>query len=230
MADQVERASAANRVYAVTKELILNGELPTGSLISEGEIAARVEVSRTPVREAFLRLEAEELLALHPKRGAVVVPVPPGEAADVLDLRQALEHSAAERIARGGGLGPDGQERLRLLITRQRELADAGDVAGFATADEAFHCGIVEASGNRLATRFYATLGDRQRRMGLAALGPRPSRLHVVADEHETLLAHLVSGASDAFAETLRAHLLAAHGAPGGGPGGGGRGSMGSEA
>ncbi|SEK54556.1 GntR family transcriptional regulator [Nonomuraea pusilla] len=209
------RASAAHRVYAATKELILNGELPAGSLISEGEIAQRVQVSRTPVREAFLRLEAEELLTLHPKRGAVVVPVPPGEAADVLELRQALEHSAAERIARDG-LAAEGEAALRELIARQRELAEAGDVSGFAAADEAFHRGIVEASGNRLAARFYATLGDRQRRMSVSALRPRPHRLHVLADEHETLLGHLVAGASDDFAAALRGHLIATHGDPGG--------------
>lgn len=213
MTENAGRTSAAHRVYAATKELILNGELPAGSLISEGEIAERVHVSRTPVREAFLRLQAEELLALHPKRGAVVVPVPPGEAADVLELRQALEQGAAERIARNG-LAAQDEAALRELLARQRELARAADVSGFAAADEAFHRGIVEASGNGLATRFYTTLGDRQRRMGVSALRSRPHRLHVLADEHEILLGHLLARASDAFAAALRSHLVATHGAP----------------
>jgi DNA-binding GntR family transcriptional regulator len=212
--EKAQRASAAQTVYALTKELILSGELAPGTLISEGEIAERVQVSRTPVREAFLRLESEELLALHPKRGAVVVPVPAGEAADVLELRQALEQSAAERIARDG-LAAEAAARLRELIGRQRELAHTGDVDAFAAADEAFHRGIVEASGNRLAGRFYATLGDRQRRMSISALSPRPQRLHVLADEHEGLLAHLVAGDAAAFSQALRAHLAATHGAPG---------------
>ncbi|MBW8093451.1 MULTISPECIES: GntR family transcriptional regulator [Streptomyces] len=214
MASQTGRSSAAQTVYSVTKELILSGELAAGTLISEGEIAERVRVSRTPVREAFLRLESEELLALHPKRGAVVVPVPPGEAADVLELRQALEQSAAERIVRDG-LTADREGRLRELIAAQRERAEAGDVHGFAAADEAFHRGIVEASGNRLASRFYSTLGDRQRRMSVSALRPRPERLHVLADEHETLLGHLLAGAADTFGAALRAHLTATHGVPG---------------
>ncbi|MEU1161085.1 GntR family transcriptional regulator [Streptomyces sp. NPDC005921] len=214
MAEGAGRASAAQTVYAVTKELILSGELAAGTLISEGEIAERVQVSRTPVREAFLRLESEELLALHPKRGAVVVPVPAGEAADVLELRQALEQSAAQRIARHG-LVRESEDGLRGLIARQRELAQVGDVHAFAAADEAFHRGIVEASGNRLASRFYAALGDRQRRMSVSVLQPRPQRLHVLADEHETLLGHLVTKAADTFAETLRAHLAGTHGTPG---------------
>ncbi len=213
MADPAKRPSAAHTAYAVTKELILSGELPGGSLISEGEIAERVCVSRTPVREAFLRLESEELLALHPKRGAVVVPVPPGEAADVLELRLALERSAAERIARSGLRG-DHHEKMRELLRRQRALAEAADVGRFADADEAFHRCIVEASGNRLASRFYATLGDRQRRMSISALRPRPERLSLLADEHEALLDHLLGGDSAAFASALLGHLTATHGSP----------------
>ncbi|MEU7915170.1 GntR family transcriptional regulator [Microbispora bryophytorum] len=213
MADPAKRPSAAHTAYAVTKELILSGELPGGSLISEGEIAERVRVSRTPVREAFLRLESEELLALHPKRGAVVVPVPPGEAADVLELRLALERSAAERIARIGLRG-DHHERMRELLRRQRALAEAADVGRFADADEAFHRCIVEASGNPLAGRFYATLGDRQRRMSITALRPRPERLSLLADEHEALLRHLLDGDSAAFAAALLGHLTATHGSP----------------
>ncbi|MET8866049.1 GntR family transcriptional regulator [Nonomuraea sp. NPDC004580] len=213
MPETAKRPSAAHAAYTVTKELILSGELPGGSLISEGEIAERVRVSRTPVREAFLRLESEELLALHPKRGAVVVPVPPGEAADVLELRLALERSAAERIARTG-LPGEYDQRMRDLLARQRDLAAAADVGGFAEADEAFHRCIVEASGNRLAGRFYATLGDRQRRMSLSALRLRPERLPLLAGEHETLLEHLRGGDGAAFAAALEAHLTATHGTP----------------
>jgi DNA-binding GntR family transcriptional regulator len=211
MSETAKRPSAAQTAYAVTKELILSGELPGGTLISEGEIAERVQVSRTPVREAFLRLESEELLALHPKRGAVVVPVPPGEAADVLELRLALERSAAERIARTG-LPDEHDQRMRDLLARQRELAAAGDVGKYAEADEAFHRSIVEASGNRLAARFYATLGDRQRRMSISALRLRPERLPLLTGEHETLLDHLRAGGTTAFGEALHAHLTATHG------------------
>ncbi|GAA2213469.1 GntR family transcriptional regulator [Nonomuraea monospora] len=213
MPEPAKRPSAAHTAYAVTKELILSGELAGGSLISEGEIAERVQVSRTPVREAFLRLESEELLALHPKRGAVVVPVPPGEAADVLELRLALERAAAERLAHIG-LPEEHHGRMRELLARQRALAEVADVGGFAHADEAFHRCIVEASGNRLAARFYATLGDRQRRMSVHALRPRPERLALLADEHETLLGHLMSGDSAAFSEALLDHLTATHGSP----------------
>jgi DNA-binding GntR family transcriptional regulator len=68
-----------------------------GRLLSELEVAAQLGVSRTPVHEAFLRLAAEDLLDPLPRRGAVVVPVPPREATDLLEMRIAIEASAVRR-------------------------------------------------------------------------------------------------------------------------------------
>lgn len=69
--------TAAERAYRFTKAGILDGTLPAGELISEGQVARPLQLSRTPVREAFLQLQAEGLLKLFPKRGALVVPVSP---------------------------------------------------------------------------------------------------------------------------------------------------------
>ena len=115
--------------------------------------------------------------------GAVVVPVSPGEAQDVLELRQALETAAAARLARRG-LAEHHAQELRQLIDRQRERASAADVEGFAEVDEAFHRTVVDASGNALSSRFYGTLTDRQRRMSVFALTPRPERLGLLVEEH----------------------------------------------
>ncbi|MFD5470744.1 GntR family transcriptional regulator [Streptomyces sp. NPDC127105] len=214
-ASAAARVPAAERAYDLTKELIIGGQLPGGSLISEGEIAERTSLSRTPVREAFLRLQAEGLLQLFPKRGAVVVPVGPGEAEDVLELREALESSAVRRIARRAGPLTDLVSRLSGLIDVQREHAGRADVAGFAEADEAFHHAIVAASGNDLAERFYGTLRDRQRRMAVQLLQPQPGRLAPLIGEH-TLLAERIADRDDAgFAGALRAHLDAHRGATG---------------
>ena len=92
------RESAAERVYGEVKELILTNGIAGGELISEGEIAQRCSVSRTPVREAFLRLEAEGWMRLYPKRGALVVPVGQSEARDVVDARLLLEGHALSLI------------------------------------------------------------------------------------------------------------------------------------
>ncbi|QRP43539.1 GntR family transcriptional regulator [Amycolatopsis sp. FDAARGOS 1241] len=202
---------AADRAYRLTKELVLTGELPGGHLFSEGEIAERLGVSRTPVREAFLRLQVEGLLNLIPKRGAVVVPVPPGEAEDVLDAREAVEGAAVRRLVRRPDLIPDALEQLRAVLGTQRGHAEAGDLHGFAEADELFHRTIVAAGGNALLLDFYATLADRQRRMNVHALRPVPTLLPVVLREHEDLLTIIERADADAFGPALRAHLDQVH-------------------
>jgi DNA-binding GntR family transcriptional regulator len=206
-----ELEPAADRAYAVTKELVLSGELPGGHLFSEGDIATRLDMSRTPVREAFLRLQAEGLLQLIPKRGVVVVPVPPGEAEDVLDAREAIESAAVRRLLRRPELVPAALDEMRAALRVQRLYADAGDLSAFAEADETFHRTIVTAGRNELMLGFYATLADRQRRMSIRALGPTPEQLPVVLREHEALIAIIDAGDDVAFASALRDHLSGTH-------------------
>ncbi|GAA2484358.1 hypothetical protein GCM10010198_38850 [Nocardia seriolae] len=97
--------SAAERAYHEIKERILSGKLPGGELISENEMAGELGTSRTPVREAFLRLETEGWMRLYPKRGALVVPAPSHEAEHVIHARYVVETGAVDaltRVARAG--------------------------------------------------------------------------------------------------------------------------------
>jgi DNA-binding GntR family transcriptional regulator len=201
--------AAADRAYAMTKELVLTGDLPGGHLFSEGDIAERLGISRTPVREAFLRLQAEELLVLIPKRGAVVAPVPPGEAEDVLDAREAVETAAVRRLLRRPDLLPEVLGTLRAALDEQERRTD--DLHAFAEADEAFHRAIVDAGRNALTMRFYATLGDRQRRMSVHALGPSPDLVPVILAQHRELVGLIEAHDEAGFARALRAHLDGTH-------------------
>jgi len=206
---------ASRRAYDAVKDRILTGDFPAGELLSEVEVAQELELSRTPVHEAFLRLEAEDLLRLIPRRGAVVVPVSPREALDVLEVRRALETAAARRLATDGqryaGVRTRLRERLATLTAEQESHAAARDTAAFAIADEEFHRAIVTASGNALADRFYATLADRQRRMTIGAVGGRPDHLAVLVEEHRRLAELVTAGEAEAFDEALVRHLDTTH-------------------
>src|SRR3954447_25770308 len=89
---------AADRAYLHLKQRILSREYAGGSLLTEGEIADAVGVSRTPVREAMLRLSTEGLLRLYPKRGALVVSVSADEVRDIMEARELLESHAVELV------------------------------------------------------------------------------------------------------------------------------------
>ena len=93
-----ETHSAADRVYAQVKHDILAGDLPGGAFVTEGALAAQTGVSRTPVREALLRLEGEGLVRLYPKKGALVSPPTADEARDVLEARIVIEEWAARTV------------------------------------------------------------------------------------------------------------------------------------
>ncbi|MEW2546286.1 GntR family transcriptional regulator [Streptomyces sp. NPDC047002] len=198
---------AAERAYSETKELVLNGEFPGGHFLTEGDIAERLGMSRTPVREAFIRLRTEGLLRLMPRRGAVVVPVRRGEAEDVLDAREAVETAAVRRLGGRPDDIPRVVQQLRAALEAQRAQAGTGDLERFLQADEAFHRLIVGAGRNALLIDFYATLADRQRRMSIHALGPGPEQFPPVLREHEELIRIIESSEHEAFAPALRAHL-----------------------
>ena len=201
------KVAAGDRAYRHTKELILSGELAGGRLFSEGEIAQELEISRTPVREAFLRLEAEQLLRLVPKRGAIVVPVAPGEVDDVLELREALESAAVRRLTSDDRLLERAKRSWTEALDEQARCAEAQDPEGFAAADDAFHTGLVEAAGNAIAITFYRSLADRQRRMTLGVLRPRAKQLDVLLAEHRELADLISARDPEGFARALAGHL-----------------------
>src|SRR5882757_9210998 len=99
---------AADKAYRAVLDAIAAGSAPAGTLLTEGQVAEAIGMSRTPVREAFLRLSTEGLLELYPKRGAVVTAPTPAETEQLLQVRSMFEKSAVEWIAARGV--PEGLE------------------------------------------------------------------------------------------------------------------------
>ncbi len=201
----IEQTPASERAYRDTKTKILVGAVKGGQLLSEVEVAAELGVSRTPVHEAFLRLAAEDLLDLLPRRGAVVVPIPPREATDLLEMRLALEGSAVRRLCRSQATAQAASAELARLIEQQRGAA--ADLARFAELDDAFHRHIVDAAGNCIAARFYGALGDRQRRMMADAVTADRTLVDRLISEHEQLAQAIGTRDAASFDARLLAHL-----------------------
>ena len=201
--------SAAERVYGEVKELILTSEIPGGELISEGEIADRCEVSRTPVREAFLRLETEGWMRLFPKRGALVVPIREREAADVVDARILLETHAVRSLVDDAHSRTQLLDALRANLSAQR--ATSPDEADFARLDAEFHQFIVGAGGNDLLAGFFTTLGERHRRMTTVSVHRDAAISGRIVDDHAELINAIERGDAELFATSLISHLAAVH-------------------
>jgi len=196
--------SATDQAYAFAKERILDGRFPGGELISEGDVAAGVGLSRTPVREAFLRLEAEGLLRLYPKRGALVVPVSAAEVHSVMETRLLVERFAVERSIPAP---PELREALAASLAEQERLVAAGRAAEFVEADREFHRLFVAQAANPILLALHDSLRDRQSRMGLAAIARDGERAREILDEHRRLVAAVLEDDGDRAARVLAGHL-----------------------
>ncbi len=203
--------SAAEAAYTATKTAILDGDFPAGSMLSEGDVATRLGISRTPVREAFLRLQVEGWLRLYPKRGALVVPPEPGEARDVLEARLLVETSGVRAASGSQERTDELAEAMRRRLEEQQGAHTTDDLAAFAEHDLAFHRAIVEAGGNTLLLGFQDSLADHERRMSTRSLWRRKDSSQLVLAQHAGLIEAVERRDPLLFEQRLREHLSTVH-------------------
>jgi len=200
--------SASDRAYAHVKRGILDGTHAGGQFLTEGEVAAVVGMSRTPVREALLRLEVEGLIRLYPKKGAMIVPVSAEEARDVVEARAVIEEWAASRMwpHRKDILGD-----LDGLLVLMRTARKANLVEDFVAADRTFHECIVAAAGNGILTRQYRSLRERQLCVSHVVMRVSDARMDRAISAHKHLVELLAAGTKGDFLAATREHLKLAH-------------------
>lgn len=196
--------SAARRVYDFAKWAILSNVYGAGDVITEGGLAHEVGVSRTPAREALLRLEMEGLVRLQPKKGAVVATFSPQEMEDVLEARALVEnHTARRSFARRDVLLPE----LERAHARMRQHRREHDTAGFTQVDRVFHELIVDAAENAVLSGVYRMLRERQTLFTSAMVRGRTDRMDAAIAEHDRLLETLRGDDEDAFCRQVDEHL-----------------------
>ncbi|MBA8989986.1 DNA-binding GntR family transcriptional regulator [Curtobacterium pusillum] len=204
--------AASDRAYEHVKRAIIRGDLPGGTAISENALCQEIGVSRTPVHEAFLRLAGEDLLTLESRKGAVVRPMSPNEAADVLEMREAIESTAATRVVTDGRVA-DVTPSLQAMLAEQEQAVATGDVDRFVEVDAEFHGAVIGASRNAIAVMFARTLRDRQQRLRHHLMRLQPSQLQASLEDHRALAAALEAGDAARYAEVLSAHVASHRGA-----------------
>jgi DNA-binding GntR family transcriptional regulator len=204
-----ERRGAKDRAYEYVKAQVMTGAFPGGELISEGEVASALGMSRTPVRESFLRLEAEGLLRLYPQRGALVVPVSPGEVRAVMEARLVCEQFAVEKVIRLNETerAPVVAE-LTDLLDQQRATSEAGKIEETFQSDRLFHTTLLDAAANEFLGGLYVSLRDRQVRMTRESALRDPRRLTAILGEHARITDAVRHGDLAGAREAVRVHLL----------------------
>jgi GntR family transcriptional regulator, rspAB operon transcriptional repressor len=204
LAERALGSSARDRVYVALREAIVSAELEPGRRLSENELADRLGVSRTPVREALVRLRDDRLVAIVPQLGTFVTLIDDEAVADAHFVREALECNAirlaTERVADGDLAG------LRATIAEQERADAAGDDDAFDRLDDALHRALCELSGREVAWRISQRARgqlDRVRRLSL----PEPGfRGRMIAEHHQVVDA-VAARDSERAEQMLRHHL-----------------------
>ncbi|PZU94016.1 MAG: GntR family transcriptional regulator [Chelatococcus sp.] len=202
-AQDSEGRPARERVYGYVREQILRGVFAGGSFVEEEEISSAMGVSRTPVREAFHRLEAERFIDLLPRRGALVRQVTAQELADLYETRRMIEGYAIARICRERMPLP---ESMEAILDQMDEIAGADHFARVELNRE-FHFTMVRALGNEVLSELYQSLGARQQRVAMRALAADPNRIERIRREHRDFLAALRAHDEERARAVLEEHL-----------------------
>ena len=179
-------ATAASRIYSDLRAELVSLQRRPGEAISEGEIAVSYGVSRTPVREAILKLSDEGLVEIFPQSGIIVSRIPIAALPESIIIRKALEETTARFAAERAT--PSQILTLHAIVQRQREADAANDRAAFHQADEAFHAGISEVAGYPGIWKWVQQVKVQVDRYRLLTL-PTSGRMAEVIAEHEPILA-----------------------------------------
>ncbi|WP_259780639.1 GntR family transcriptional regulator [Aestuariispira ectoiniformans] len=204
-----KKEKLADRAYRQLEEMIVTLRLPPGDVLNEASLCEKLDIGRTPVREALQRLATERLVLIRPRRAMTVSPVDAQEHLLVLETRAVLEHLitglAAERA--------DAQARRALQDCAQAFATAAADkdIDGFMRLDREFDQILGEACGNPFARECCTPLQSKSRRFWYCHQGV--GELAYAADMHRRIMAGVISGdpvEAQEASDALMAYLVAA--------------------
>lgn len=203
-ARRVTGASARSQVYALLRDAIVAAELAPGQQLSENELAARLGVSRTPIREGLVRLRDDRLVEIVPQLGTFVTRISHEAVRDAQFVREALESSAIRLAAERAS--DEDVAALRAIVRRQRDAHVAGEQDRFYLFDDELHRAFCELSGHGVAwTLSQRASGhlNRIRRLSLSM----PSYIGEMIAEHGAVVDAIACHDPDAAEAALRHHL-----------------------
>ncbi|WP_027185899.1 GntR family transcriptional regulator [Desulfovibrio inopinatus] len=198
------RVTFVDKAYAIIKENILSVRYPPGYQVLEAQLADDLGMSRTPVREALIRLSDEGLVEIVPRRGVRVVPLSAADMSEISEVLTSLEVTAVEKAAKVG-LEDEASSALEALLKEMEDALDNDDLDTWAEADARFHQMLLSLSGNSVLTAIGASLTDKAHRARLLTLRlrPKPERSN---REHREVVEAMRRGDSERAGRSHRAH------------------------
>lgn len=188
--------------YQAVYDLIASGTLAPGDRLRETDLAKRIGLSRTPVREAIRRLEAEGIVSHMPRVGAVVKNLTQQEIVELYEMRIMLETAAASMAAKHASLS-----ETRTLEALNSQMLDATEEPSrVAELNRQFHTCIVNAARNRYLANSYHNLANVLVVLGHTTLDT-PDRVKSVVNQHQAIIDALIKGDSQEAKDVMAVHM-----------------------
>ena len=205
----LQTRSLAGVVQGELERMILCGELAPGAKLTETALAARLGVSRGPLREAFRMLEEAGLVRTEKNRGVFVRDIPVDEAIEIFDLRAAMDELVGRRVAEH--ITPVQLKEIRERVEQMAQAVKANDASRYHLLDLEFHGRLVELAGNSKLTAIYRKLMNELslfHRLNRADGWPMPTSAH----EHRPIVRAIASGDAEAAGKAMFEHAMASKG------------------
>jgi DNA-binding GntR family transcriptional regulator len=200
------RQKSTDRVYEALRRKVIDSELAPGSQVLEQELAMMLGVSRTPLREALVRLENEGLLEIIPRHGVRIIPMSVADMKEIYQVLVSLESAAAAALA-SQPPSEAALDELDAIYEQMDALLKAGDVTAWAMEDERFHLKIVELAGNRRLREIVSNCWDQAHRARMFTLRlqthPQPAQS---MKEHRQIVSALRKRDAAKAESLLRSH------------------------
>ena len=191
-------------VFNTLRQAILRGELKPGERLMEIQLAKKLGVSRTPIREAIRKLELEGLVLMIPRKGAEVADITEKNTRDVLEVRKVLETLAVQLAC--DRIGAGGLETLEREAEIFETALKKGDITEIAEADVRFHDAIYTATDNQKLIQILNNLGEQMYRYRMEYI-KNPEVYPKLIKEHQKLISHLKSREKEEAVKIVCEHI-----------------------
>ena len=203
--DQQEYTPLRDVVFNTLRQAIIKGDLKPGERLLEIQLADKLGVSRTPVREAIRKLELEGLVTMVPRRGTTVLGITKKHLKDVLEIRSALEELALELACRR--ITPEQYEELVRLEGLLEAKQDSDNAFELSDIDEKFHEQIYQATNNPRLVQMLANLREQMYRYRLEYMKAKDKRSMLI-QEHQQIIKALKNKDSRAGRKAIHEHIV----------------------
>jgi DNA-binding GntR family transcriptional regulator len=201
----VKSNSLSSIICRQLEEMILSGKIRSGERINESKLAAVLQVSRAPIREACRQLEKHGMVEVFANRGTFVRSIDAEEVEELYDIRAALEALAGERAA--VRLTPKTRKELQTSLAAMETFASQGAVVDYYEANTEFHLRIIRTAGNKSLASIYKSICKQVSLFRKTSLS-LPGRLNISLEQHRGVLAALLAGDANKAGALLRHHVL----------------------